>query len=228
MNILIVAATIQEVLPFIKAMKLKEKISDKIFSVDYKNYHIDLLITGIGMVATTYNITKTIIVNNYNLAINVGIAGSFKKDIAIGETVHVIEDRFSELGAENGEIFLSIKDLNLNNSINMNDFLDKIVNPSINIHETIDILKKVKGITVNTIHGNEKSISKIIETYDPDIETMEGAAFMSVCLAEDIKFIQLRGISNYIEKRNKDNWNIPLAIHKVNKTILSLFEKEII
>ena len=41
-------------------------------------------------------------------------------------------------------------------------------------------LNHVKAITVNTVHGNEDSISKIINRLNPDIETMEGAAIFIV------------------------------------------------
>jgi len=219
MNILIVAATIPEVLPFINRFKLKEK--NKIFSGAYNNFHINLLITGIGMVATTYNLTKTITSYKYDIAINVGIAGSFNKSHTIGEVVNVVEDKFSELGAEDGEHFVSLNNLNIEPHN-----IEIIANPLLNFPKTLDLLKKVKGITVNTVHGNKKSIDNIIKIDNPDIETMEGAAFMYVCLSENMKFIQLRAISNLIEKRKKENWNVPLAIKNLNNILLSVFQEK--
>ena len=37
---------------------------------------------------------------------------------------------------------------------------------------------------------------------------MEGAAFFYVCLKEKVNFFQIRAISNFVEKRNKKNWEI--------------------
>ena len=51
---------------------------------------------------------------------------------------------------------------------------------------------------------------------------MEGAAFFYVCLQEKIPFLQIRSISNYVEKRNKSNWNIPLAIDNLNVVLLDI------
>ena len=77
-------------------------------------------------------------------------------------------------------------------------------------------MKKVKSITVNTVHGNKKSIAQIIKRLNPDIENMEGAAVFKVCNFFNTTCIQLRSISNYVEKRNKKKWNIPLAIQNLN------------
>ena len=46
---------------------------------------------------------------------------------------------------------------------------------------------------------------------------MEGAAVMMVCEKFKIKSIQIRAISNLVERRNKEKWNIPLAIKRLNE-----------
>ena len=51
MNILIVSATENEISPFIKKSGAKI-ISKNLYQVNYKNYSIDILIAGIGMVST--------------------------------------------------------------------------------------------------------------------------------------------------------------------------------
>ena len=81
-----------------------------------------------------------------------------------------------------------------------------------------------KGITVNTVHGNEKSIENIIERFSPDVESMEGAAFFYSCMMKNVSCIQIRVISNIVERRNKDNWNIPLAIKNLNDFLPELFK----
>jgi futalosine hydrolase len=45
---------------------------------------------------------------------------------------------------------------------------------------------------------------------------MEGAAFFYVCRQLNVPCIQIRAVSNYVEKRNRDAWNIPLAIKNLN------------
>ena len=77
-------------------------------------------------------------------------------------------------------------------------------------------MRKVKGITVNTVHGIENSIHEMVERLHPDIESMEGAAVFKVCEEMRVSCIQIRSISNKVEKRNKESWNLPLAISNLN------------
>jgi futalosine hydrolase len=56
------------------------------------------------------------------------------------------------------------------------------------------------------------------------VESMEGAAFMFACEIEDIPYVQIRAISNYVEKRNKEGWNIPLAIENLNRKIMEIID----
>ena len=77
----------------------------------------------------------------------------------------------------------------------------------------------MKGITVNTVHGNEKSITEIVNRLNPDVESMEGAAVFKVCNEFEVPCMQIRAISNIVEKRNKANWNMPLAVLNLNNQV---------
>jgi futalosine hydrolase len=82
----------------------------------------------------------------------------------------------------------------------------------------------VKAITVNKVHGNENSISKIVAQFNPEIESMEGAAFFYACEQTKTCCMQIRAISNIVEKRNREKWQIGLAIKKLNDTLIQIFE----
>jgi futalosine hydrolase len=45
---------------------------------------------------------------------------------------------------------------------------------------------------------------------------MEGASVFKVCEEFDVPCIQIRSISNKVEKRNKKNWDLELAIKNLN------------
>jgi futalosine hydrolase len=45
---------------------------------------------------------------------------------------------------------------------------------------------------------------------------MEGATVFKVCEEMKVSCIQIRSISNKVEKRNKENWNLDLAISNLN------------
>ena len=124
----------------------------------------------------------------------------------VGDVFEVAKDSFSEIGAENGEGFLSAKDIGLDITTSF-DYVPKTS------------LNQAQGITVNTIHGNNDSIKEVMSRLRPDLESMEGAAFMMICQRFNIKFIQVRSVSNFVEERNKDNWNLDLAIKNLNHTV---------
>lgn len=163
-----------------------------------------VLVTGIGMVNTSINLTRELSKNRYDLVINMGIAGSFKDSINIGDVVEITEDSFSEIGFENSNQFNKFSEFDIKTSFT--------VNPK-------SSLKRVKSITVNTVHGNAQSISEIVERENTDIESMEGAAVFNVCEDFNTNCIQIRSISNKVEARNKDNWDIKTAIINLNNEV---------
>lgn len=195
MQILIVAATAAEIQPLTDHFG-----ADKPF---------DTLITGVGMVATAFALGRQLSHKNYDLVINLGIAGSFDRDIALGEVVEITEDRMAELGAQDDEAFLPIEAMG---------FGESCFYPA----KTVTQLKQVKAITVNTVHGHEGSIAKITHRLQPQLESMEGAAFFYACKQAGVAGVQIRAVSNYVEKRNRDAWKIGLAIKNLNSFAIAL------
>lgn len=225
MYILIVSATSLEIEPMLKNFELLKKKESNLTFYKYRDFDIDVLITGIGMVATAYYLGKTLQSYKYDVAINAGIAGCFDKNIALGEVLNITSDSFSELGAENGEYFLSLVDLKLIEEDSFPFSNLELINDSVLKSEIVNQLIKVKGISVNTIHGNEENIEKIKKRFNPVTESMEGAAFMYACKLQNLKHIQIRSVSNYVEKRNKEAWNIPLAIKNLNNKLIEILDE---
>ncbi len=217
-NILLCAATTNEIQGVIHYLKKKypvEKIYQNFFKAASNKYTVYILIAGVGMVNTAFYLGK---ISNYtfDFAINAGIAGSFDNSIKLGQLVVVKEEIFSELGAEDGKLFLKLSELDLGN--------EKVVPKKLFIPRFFQSFQQVSGITVNTVHGNLQSIQKVRKLFHPQIETMEGAAFYFACNMNHWKCLQIRSISNYIEKRNKNKWNIPLAINQLNNTLIQYLQ----
>jgi len=222
MRILIVAATEAEIGKLIADLRFSVYDCDRGANIscelrDALNLHqIDTLITGVGMVATAFALGKHLAANQYDLVIDLGIAGSFDRNIALGEVVEIVEDRLSELGAEDDEAFLTIEQLGFGES----EFRSTYPLP-----ESLGI-RKVSGITVNTVHGNEANIQKLASRINPQLESMEGAAFFYACKQAGLPGMQIRAVSNYVEKRNRDAWQIGLAIKNLNTFAADLFTRE--
>lgn len=181
---------------------------NEVFKSNFED--LDILHTGVGMVNTTLKLTQKLSVSNYDLVINLGIAGTFKNELRVGDVVEVIEDTFSEIGYQDKNDFFQFTDFNIIETYKVKGQTSLI---------------KVKGITVNTVHGNKDSIVKVVEKFNPDIESMEGAAVFKVCEEFKIPCMQIRAISNIVEERNKEEWNIPLAINNLNKSVEQIISK---
>lgn len=218
MKILIVAATKFEINPLLDELRLNTYAENSgFFKCRFKQLEVDCLITGVGMVATSY-FTAKVLDESYDLAINMGICGTFNTNLEIGSVVNIYEDCLAEMGAEDGDQFLSMEQLQLETITKISNSYQGTINT------VVDLLPKVNAITVNKVHGNEKSIQETFSRFHPIVESMEGAAFMFACEQEKIPYVQIRAVSNVVEKRNRDKWNIPLAIANLNKKIIEFLD----
>src|SRR5688572_14970502 len=213
-RVLVVAATVAEIEPLLKTFGLQTNEARELRSVRNKGLELSAFITGAGMVSTAFEMGR-LHGNSFDLAVNAGLAGSFNR-FGPGDVVSVPTDCFSELGAEDDRKFLTIDQLGLGAQHVIiekpfeNAFTKKIPETS--------------GITVNTVHGNEKSIASVVEHYQPFVESMEGAAFIHAVNAFGWPALQLRAISNKVERRDRENWKIELAIENLNRTLSELIK----
>ena len=54
---------------------------------------------------------------------------------------------------------------------------------------------------------------------------MEGAAFHYACIQENIAFLQIRSISNFVGERVKTNWKMKEAIESLNENLINIIQK---
>ena len=193
-------------------------------SYRFGDHDVDVLTTGVGMIATAAWCSRTFAAEHYDLALNVGLCGSFDASIAAPDVVHVTADRIAELGAEDGDAFLTIHQLQL---LGENEFPfdgGLLVNTNPPALPPLTTLRSVTGITVNTVHGNERTIAAVRDRYDPDVESMEGAAFMYSSLIAGVPFAQVRAVSNAVVRRNRGTWRLDAAIQALGEQSVKLLE----
>jgi futalosine hydrolase len=190
----------------------------------YGNITISVLVAGVGSVSTAWEMQKWIYANGRpDVALNAGIAGSYREEIKIGDVVMPLSDCFADSGVEDGDRFLTLSEAGLADA-DQSPFIDGVIRADPRYRELMNgILKPVKAITVNTATGSEATRDRLIKKYDPDIETMEGATFFYICSREKIPFLALRAISNIVEIRNRDKWDIKLALSALEEKIDEVF-----
>jgi len=195
MKLLIVAATEFEIAPF---------ISTKIVA--------DILITGVGSPACIYALTKRLQQIKYDFVIQAGIAGTFKNSFPLAQTFFIKTDVFADLGIYEMDRFFTLFEKSFadpNTVPYKNGWLENSIKNTFNV-------STANSITVNTVTDNFLQTTMFTKKYDPDLESMEGAAFHYVCIQENVPFLQLRSVSNFVGERVKTNWKIKESIQNLN------------
>jgi futalosine hydrolase len=203
MSLLLCAATFLEIQSTIDYLQ-KEQLG----------IHIDILITGVGISATTYQLTKKITTQRPSLMIQAGIAGSIDRNIDLLETTLVRSECIGDSGALENNVFKSLADLGLANSEEWPWKENKLKNDSPFLNEFDYTI--VNGVTVNQITTDKKQLIYYQEELETQIETLEGAALHYTGLMENIPFLQLRNISNYAGERSKKEWKLEGSIKQLN------------
>lgn len=225
MRILIVAASPREISKLIEELTFVHQIEPYYRSYSLYNLHIDLLVTGIGSVFTTYHLTRALNMINYDLVINIGLAGSFDHFLEQGFVVNVIQDQFADLGVVHKSNFYTLAEEELMDE-NLFPFADGKLHSLGNFDlDEVESLIPVKGVTLNTLNSDPKWISKLRDKFEPEIETMDGAAFFYVCLREKVPFLQIRAISHFVEIRRIESWNIPSAVDSLTATTVAILNE---
>ena len=214
MNCLLTAATAFEIAPFLEHYRNSE-IS---FYVDL---HIDVLITGVGLTSTTYNLQKQLQVKRPDLVIQAGIGGSFDPALTLGTVVAVKKDTIADLGVMEKKQFQTVFDMGFAQPDLFPYKKGWLVNPGLHLLKK-NSLKKVTAVSVNQITSSAITARLYTGKYKPLVESMEGAALHYVCLMEKIPFLQLRGISNFVGERNKKHWKIKESVANLNNELIRL------
>jgi len=206
-NILVVAATAKEISPFIE------------FTRTGSFNNVDILITGIGLMASTFHLARQFALKKYDLAIQAGVAGSFDLKIPLGAVVAVKQDAIADQSVIELQKLKTLFDLKL---VPQDQYPYKegwLINPNKDVLKKIK-LKIVKGISVNQISTSKQMIKFYRKVFNPVTESMEGAALHYVCLMENVPFVQIRSISNYIGERNKKKWDMNESIYNLNEALI--------
>ena len=220
MKLLLVSATEFEILPIFNYLDQHFKLESKGCYIK-EDLKVCILITGVGMIETSYHLTNSLNGDQYDLVVNLGIAGAFDKEISLGSVFNIDSDYFGDLGVEEKDgTFTDLFELGLLDT-NHFPFSSKRIRNEL---QEFSFLPNASAVSVNKVHGNQKTIKAFKAKNDAMLETMEGAAFFYVCKMKDQQCLQIRSVSNHVTERIKGDWKIDLAIENLGKVIVALLE----
>lgn len=212
MKVLITAATSMEL-----AHLQDHLVKDTKHSIHY-------LVTGVGAVSTTYQLMKLLPDNQFDLMIQMGIAGSFNHQLDVGTAVNVEIDSIAELGVEENNEYKDIFKMKLADENELPYSSGVLKNQHHHLLKATG-LRNTVSVTNNNITTAENIIHRYKNIYKAELETMEGAAFHYVGIMHNLPFIQIRGISNYVGERNKNAWKIKEALDAATQGCLNLLDQ---
>lgn len=206
MKIVVFAATAFEIKPFMEHLQIAN------------NAAVHVCITGVGQVATAFQVNEAIEKYQPACCVQAGIAGAYTNELQLGEVLLVKFDRMADVGAREKNVLQDVFEMQLADEnefpfskgwlVNKNEMLDKLP------YET------VKALTVNMVTDEQALIDQWQMKYMPEVESMEGAAFHYVCLQKQMPFLQMRSISNRVGERDKTKWKMDLAIQNLNAALI--------
>ena len=152
-----------------------------------------------------------------------GLAGCLDERFALGKVVAVQGEMIGDLGVEEGGKFHSLFELRLDHK-NSFPWTDGQLRNSHTILQQVR-LPAVDSVSVNEISTNTDRIEYYKNNLGAAIESMEGAALHYVALLENIPFLQIRSLSNFVGERDKSRWKLDEAIAALNQELQRIILK---
>lgn len=212
-NLLIVFASAfecQKVFPEIDVNAVKAPF----FSVADR---VDVAILDVGILPFTIALTSLFSKNHWPIVIQMGIAGAYLgRNLSLGEIVRVDSEILGDQGYQ--EIDGSFQSWPLKENKNFISYSSSEIKFS---PESIRSLKGVRGLTVNTCTGTSSLANHRCQTFDVDVESMEGASFFALASVFDYKAYEVRSISNFVSDRRKFDWHSEEALTQLRLKIIN-------
>ena len=80
-------------------------------------------------------------------------------------------------------------------------------------------------VTLSTCTGTSNRATELDTQYHGLCENMEGAAVAQVATLHGIPWLEIRGISNIVEDRDINKWDIPRAAEAAQKAVIGILEE---
>lgn len=184
-------------------------------------HKIDFLISGVGLLASTFSLSQYLAAKRPDLVIQAGIAGAFDESYALASAVVVAKEYLGDLGVEENGAFHDLFDMGFTSAGEAPFTAHALANPYLDLYNKTG-LPAVNAITVNEITTAAARIEQLRRKYQPVCESMEGAALHYVCLKLQVPFLQVRTLSNRVGERNKQHWKLDAAKDTLNNTLYQL------
>jgi futalosine hydrolase len=193
------------------------------------------VVGGLGAVNTAHALTCVLQARGPALVLQVGVGGAYPGGLAIGDLALAASEHYGDLGVRTAEGWqpadkIGIPVLELDGDRYYNDFpLDAelaaraaaILRHSAELGSGIGI---GPFLTVQECTGLTSLAEERAARQGAICENMEGAAAAHLCRLYGVSFLEVRGISNLVEDRRREAWDLAGAARRAQQAVLALLQ----
>jgi futalosine hydrolase len=175
-----------------------------------------VLVGGVGPAAAAASTSRELAARSYDLVLSAGIGGGFAPlgpgDVAVASAIV-----FADLGAETPDGFLPVADLGFGTG--RYDVAPQLA---------VELADRTGGhlgtvLTVATVTGTAQTATALARRFpDAVAEGMEGAGVAAAATLYGVPFAELRSISNLVGPRDRDAWDIPMALEALADAVAAV------
>ena len=195
---------------------------------------VPLLIGGIGAVNTAHALTSHFVRSGEpSLVIQTGIAGAYvPAGVGVGAVLLADTEIYGDLGVLTPggwrpmeEIGIPLVEAGASAPARFNCFpLDASLVARARDCGGPQVARTGKFLTLSQVTGVRALGDALYERFGALCESMEGAAAAHVCALHGVPFLEVRGVSNLVEDRDRGSWRIADAADAAQAVVLRLLE----
>ncbi len=193
-----------------------------------------VIVTGIGVVNTAYALTKYLATTRKpSLVIQTGVAGAYvPANVPVGSVLLADTEIYGDVGVSTlegwrplEEIGIPLVPANGDRPPRFNYFpLDSSTVLRAAAAAGDLVTRTGKFLTLSQVTGVRSAGDALFERFGALCESMEGAAAAHVCALYDVPFLEVRGVSNLVENRDRTTWRLVDAAEAAQRAVVRILE----
>jgi futalosine hydrolase len=194
-----------------------------------------VVVTGIGAVNAAHALTTHLMSGTKpSLVIQAGVAGAFvPAGIPVGSVVLADTEIYGDMGVLTTAGWQPMEAIGIplvaardGQPARFNYFpLDAKLVARAEEVAGADLARTGPFLTLSIVTGVRALGDELYERFGALCESMEGAAAAQICALHDVPFLEVRGISNLVEDRDREKWRLREAAEAAQKIALKLAEQ---
>jgi futalosine hydrolase len=199
-----------------------------------RNVSATVLITGIGAVNTAHALTRYLLTHSApSLVVQTGIAGAYvPADVEVGSVLLASDEMYGDVGVITPEGWLPADAIGIPlveaTDLHPARFNQFPCDPELVARAAAvcgpQVARTGRFLTLAQVTGVRALGDALYRRFNALCESMEGAAAAHVCAMHSVPFLEVRGISNLVEDRDRAAWRVGEAAEAAQLAVRRLIE----